>query len=84
MILFGVVVFTMTTPTQASSRESIITTKYWKDYASSLFCECNRFCNSSTDHEGYRVVNSDDMINSDINGEYNRNEDENTEDTEAE
>ena len=75
MILFGVVVFTMATPTQAASRESIITMKYWSDYVSSLFCECNRAYHSSTDHEGYRAVSND------MNGEYDWNDDKNTEDT---
>lgn len=46
--------------------------RYWSDYASFLFCECNRFCHGSTDHdyEGYNAVKSSDTIDSVINGEY--------------
>ena len=64
MILLGVVLFTMTTPTQASPRESIITVKYWRDYLSSLFCECNVFRQRSSDQEGYRRVNTGELTDS--------------------
>ena len=64
MILLGVVLFTMTTPTQASPRESIITVKYWRDYLSSLFCECNIFRQRSSDQEGYGRVNTDELTDS--------------------
>ena len=64
MILLGVVLFTMTTPTQASPRESIITVKYWRDYLSSLFCECNVFRQRSSDQEGYGRVNTGELTDS--------------------
>ena len=64
MILLGVVLFTMTIPTQASLRESIITVKYWRDYMSSLFCEWNIFKQRSSDPEGYRAVNTGEMTDS--------------------
>ena len=60
LILVGVVLFTVATPTQASPRESIITVKYWSDYASSLLCECDRFCHKTTDRGDYRVMDTDD------------------------
>jgi len=52
--------FTMVTPKQASLKESIITVKYWSNYASSLFCEWKCF-NGSDSHkqEGYHTVKTD-------------------------
>ena len=43
----GVALFTVITPTQGSRRESLVTVKYWSDYAPSLFYECNGFHCSS-------------------------------------
>ena len=71
----------MTTLTQASPRESIITLNYWSDYVSSLFCECHRFWHRSG---GYRAVNTSDMVGSTDNNEHDRNGNENTDDTGAE
>ena len=82
MILIGVVLFTLTTPTQALPRESIVTMKYWNDYASSLCCECYKFQHKFSDQEGYRVMNITDVVDSTDNDDNDRNE--NTEDTEAE
>ena len=73
----------MTTLTQASPRESIVTLNYWSDYASSIFCECHRFWHRSRS-SGYRAVNTSDMVGSTDNSEYDSNGNENTEDTEAE
>ena len=60
-ILTGVTLFTATTPSQASPRESLITMKYWSDYASSLFCECNGFQHRSAEQEGYRTMDTTDV-----------------------
>ena len=85
MILVGVVLFTMTMPEQASPRESLVTVKYWRDYASSLFCECNRFWQRSGDQEGYRAMNTGEMTEStDDNDLDDHDRLENTEYTEAE
>ena len=77
MILIGVALFTVTTPTQASRRESLITMKYWSDYASSLFCECTRSQYRSAEQEGYRAMNttnvSDNTDNDDDCNERNEN-----------
>ena len=73
MILIGVVLFTITMPKQASPRESIITMKYWSDYVSSLFCECNKFWSNQ---EGYRVIDTtDSMDNGDDDDDDDRNKD---------
>ena len=75
MILIGVGLFTVTTPTQASPRESLVTMKYWSDYASSLFCECNRFQHKSAEQEGYRPMNTADVSdNADDNEDDERTE----------
>ena len=64
MILIGVALFTVITPTQASRRESLVTVKYWSDYASSLFCECNGFHCSGAEQEGYSAMNTGDVADS--------------------
>ena len=83
MILLGVVLFTMTTPTQAAPRESIITVKYWRDYVSSLFCELNISRQRSSDQEGYARVNTGEMTDSADNDD-DHDRIEITEDTKAE
>ena len=83
MILLGVMLFTMTTPTQALPRESIITVKYWRDYMISLFCKCITFWQRSNNQEDYRAVKTSEMTYSaDNNDDHDRIEI--TEDTEAE
>ena len=85
MILVGVVLFTMTMPEQASPRESLVTVKYWRDYASSLFCECNRFWQRSGDQAGYRAMNTDELTESADDDELDDHDRiDNTECTEAE
>ena len=52
--------FTMVTPKQASPKESIVTIKYWSNYASSLFCEWKCLNGSdSLKQEGYHTVQTD-------------------------
>jgi len=79
MILIGVVLFTVKMPRQASSRESIITVKYWSDYASFLCCECNEFWHTSANREGYRVMDTTDVIDSGNSDVDDRNTGEDTE-----
>jgi len=69
MILIGVAMFTVITPTQAPPRESLVTLKYWSDYASSLFCECNGICCSFAEQEGYSPMNTGDVADSTDNDE---------------
>ena len=78
MILIGVGLFTMSIPMQASPRESLITMKYWSDYASSLFCECSRCQHKSAEHKGYRPMNTADVSENTDNNEDDEERNENT------
>ena len=78
MILIGLGLFTMSILMQASPRESLITMKYWSDYASSLFCECNRRQHKSAEQEGYRPMNTADVSDNTDNNEDDEERNENT------
>ena len=82
MILIGVAMFTVITPTQASPRESLVTLKYWSDYASSLFCEYNGFCCSFTEQEGYSAINTGDVADGTDNDDHDYKRNDSTKHTE--